>query len=162
MQINPLIGNDRGQRIQNTPIKNADILETFVLLAIYKSLSNRSSSMLLCHFAPFTHTVTVILFRYLYEHIGNKWFLKTASHSTNRINHGTPFFRKQTQDLSHSYSFFSSDFELVVRPATKKSLDIQGMGRSLILFPSRQDLWPQGINGTPSKHTLCTSLYGLI
>ena len=88
MQINPLIRNDRGRRIQNIPIKNADIFVTFVLLAIYKSLSNRAAlpRCCLCPFAPYTHTD-----RYCYsfqipictKDIGNKCSLKTASHSTD-------------------------------------------------------------------------------
>ena len=115
---------------------------TLVLLAIYKSLSNRAALLprcCLCPFAPY-HTlippVTVILFRYLYVQkilatsVISKPLLtaRTAQHRPHCINHGWNAVvqdqeAKQTQDLSYHHlihSFRPVSNWVSARQSTKK------------------------------------------
>jgi len=114
MQINPFIRNDRGRRgIQNIPIKNADILETFVFLAIYKSLSNRSSTMLSVPFCTIHSYRPLLLFfsdtyikNILATSVFSKPLLTDSTDSTAQTAStmdGTPLFRIRKQSKRRIY-----------------------------------------------------------
>lgn len=129
----------------------------------------------LCPFAPFTliPTVTVNLFRYLYvqkilatsgiskplltaqtaQH--QPWMERRCSGSGSKANAG--FI------LSLTYSFFSSDFELVVCSATNKKVwSLSGLRKLRVPFFSVQDLWPQPIVKKNLRITSCASSIGLM